>query len=136
MKRYAILIAAVLVSAVSCTAPRLVSNLPTLQEEWIGRTHSDIVRAFGAPSRECSDGADGYILIYESFRTDYDTWMDGSIKSSSEHRDFKEFYVGADGVCYDVRSNDLRQDGRSFSLFYTMSAIALASPLILFAIAR
>ena len=132
MKRYAILIAAVLLSAVSCTAPRLVSNLPILQEEWIGRTHAEIVRTFGAPSRECSDGADGYILIYESFRTDYDTWMDGSINSSREQRLYKEFYIGPDRVCYDVRSNDLRLDGRAFSLMNTLWSVALVSPLIMF----
>ena len=29
--------------------------------------------------------------------------MDGSINSSREIRDFKEFYFGPDHICYDVR---------------------------------
>ena len=136
MKRFVILLTALLLAAVSCTAPRYITATPELQSTWIGKTHADIVRAFGAPSRECSDGADGYILIYESFRTDYDTWLDGSINSSREHRDFMEFYIGADSVCYDVRSNNKRADGRVFSLYNTLWMVAVASPLILFLFSR
>ena len=65
MKRI-ILFLAVILSAVSCTTYRYVSATPDLQSAWIGKTHADVVRAYGAPTRECSDGADGYILIYES----------------------------------------------------------------------
>ena len=113
MKRWFLLLV-VMFSTLSCTTPRLVSATPELQSAWVGKTHADIVRAFGAPTRECSDGADGYILIYESFRTVYDTWLDGSMKDSREERSFKEFYIGSDGVCYDVRSNDTSLAGRRF----------------------
>ena len=64
------------------------------------------------------------------------TWLDGSINSSREHRDFMEFYIGADSVCYDVRSNNKRADGRVFSLYNTLWMVAVASPLILFLFSR
>lgn len=131
MKRI-ILFLAVILSAVSCTTYRYVSATPDLQSAWIGKTHADVVRAYGAPTRECSDGVDGYILIYESFRTHYDTWMDGSINSSREIRDFKEFYFGPDHICYDVRSNDRIPDGRVFNLMNTVWSVSLALPLLLF----
>ena len=135
MKRI-VLFLAVILSAVSCTTYRYVSATPDLQSAWIGKTHADVVRAFGAPTRECSDGADGYILIYESFRTHYDTWMDGSINSSREIRDFKEFYFGPDHICYDVRSNDTSFAGRRFdagkTAWIAVWTGVLAVPLIAF----
>ena len=135
MKRI-ILFLAVILSAVSCTTYRYVSATPDLQSAWIGKTHADVVRAYGAPTRECSDGADGYILIYESFRTHYDTWMDGSINSSREIRDFKEFYFGPDHICYDVRSNDTSFAGRRFdagkTAWIAVWTGVLAVPLIAF----
>ncbi len=135
MKRI-VLFLAVILSAVSCTTYRYVSATPALQSAWIGKTHADVVRAFGAPTRECSDGADGYILIYESFHTKYDTWMDGSINTSREIRDFKEFYFGPDHICYDVRSNDTSFAGRRFdagkTAWIAVWTGVLAVPLIAF----
>ena len=131
MKRI-VLFLAVILSAVSCTTYRYVSATPDLQSAWIGKTHADVVRAYGAPTRECSDGVDGYILIYESLRTHYDTWMDGSINSSREIRDFKEFYFGPDHICYYVRINDRIPDGRVFNLMNTVWSVSLALPLLLF----
>ena len=71
MKRYLIL--AVLLAATSCSTTRYVSSEPSLKAEWVGRSHADIVRNFGAPTREVSDGADGVILVYESFYTTHET---------------------------------------------------------------
>ena len=134
MKRFILLLAAVLLTAVSCTTARFVTAQADLQSRWIGASHADIVRVYGAPTRECSDGAGGFILIYESFKTVYDTWLDGTPNYSREQRDFTEFYMDEKGVCYDVRSNDTVVAGRQFSLLQTLYACSLGLPLVLWLI--
>ena len=137
MKRFFILLAAVLSTAVSCTTMRYVPVQADLQSQWIGATHAEIVRTYGAPNRECSDGAGGYILIYESFRTVYDTWMDGSLNYAREQRDFKEFYMDEKGLCYDVRSNERMAAGRMINRLTTTwlvgSSLLCLLPVVLFA---
>ena len=98
MKRYLIL--AVLLAATSCSTTRYVSSEPSLKAEWVGRSHADIVRNFGAPTREVSDGADGVILVYESFYTTHETDHLGSTitTTSEEHRNYKEFSIGTDEI--------------------------------------
>ena len=122
MKRYIFLLATVLLSAVSCSVPRYVSSEPGLQSEWILRSHADIVRSFGAPSREVSDGAEGLILVYEDFYTTHETdeFMGDYTTTSEEHRNFKEFYLNKDGICYDVRSNETLQSGRRIDWLQTV----------------
>lgn len=134
MKRLIILLAAVLLTAVSCTTTRYVTAQADLQSQWIGASHADIVRVYGAPSRECSDGAGGYILIYESFKTVYDTWLDGTPHYSQEQREFTEFYMDEKGTCYDVRSNDTVVAGQRFSWLQTIFACSVGLPLILWLI--
>ena len=126
MKRYILLLAVALMAVVSCSTPRLVSNQLNLQAEWIGRSHADIVRTFGAPTREVSDGADGQILVYESFYTTHSTdeFMGDFTTTSTEHRDFKEFYIRANGRCYDVRTNETVEDGRQFNPIATLWLVA------------
>ena len=46
-----------------------------MEVEWIGRTHADIVRAFGAPSRDVSDGADPITKLLEV----YASWMSDAL---------------------------------------------------------
>lgn len=132
MKRFLILLLVAL-AAVSCTTPRYVSRQPSMEVEWIGRTHADIVRAFGAPSREVSDGADGLILVYEEMFTTYETDRWGSTMTTTglEHRNFSEFFLTADGICYDVRTNTLMQSGRRFDYFSTFGIILGSLLLIL-----
>jgi hypothetical protein len=84
-----------------------------MEAEWTGRTHADIVRHFGAPTREVSDGADGLILVYEEVTTVHETSTSGSTitTETKENRKFKEFSLGADGKCYGVRTNEKIADG-------------------------
>ena len=123
MKRNLILLLAVLISAASCMSPRYVSREPSMNAEWTGRSHADIVRCFGAPTREVSNGADGLILVYESFYTTHSSSPFGSgfTTTSKEHRNYKEFSLGADGLCYNVRTNERMQDGEVFNLWNTVS---------------
>lgn len=127
MKRYLILLAVGLLSAVSCSVPRYVSVEPDLQDEWIFRSHAEIVRSFGAPSREVSDGADGQILVYEDFYTTHETdeFMGDYTTTSQEFRNFKEFYLNKDGICYDVRTNETIQSGRRIDWVETIFASLL-----------
>ena len=129
MKRYLIFLMAVLLSAVSCSVTKYVSREPSMKAEWTGRTHADIVRNFGAPTREVSDGADGLILVYESFYTTHESEKFGSelTTTSEEHRNFKEFSLGTDGICYDVRTNEMMEDGKEKSLGTTLLVSAGAA---------
>ncbi|MBR5431750.1 MAG: hypothetical protein IK119_05150 [Bacteroidales bacterium] len=133
MKRYIILIVAVILSATSCTTFRYASNMSQMQSEWEGRTHADIVRTFGAPSREVSDGAGGQILVYENFYTTHSTdeFMGDFTTTSREHRDFKEFYIDPEGTCYQVRTNEAFLRGRKFGPLGTAFLAATALILIL-----
>ena len=122
MKRYLILLLAVIFATASCTTPRYVSREPSMKTEWVGRSHADIVRSFGAPSREVSDGANGMILVYEELYTIYDTDHFGSTLTTTkkDRRNFKEFSLGPDGICYDVRTNALVQDGTQLDVRQTL----------------
>ena len=122
MKRYLILLMAVILATVSCTTPRYVSREPSMKTEWVGRSHADIVRSFGAPSREVSDGANGMILVYEELYSIYDTDHFGSTMTTTkrDRRNFKEFSLGPDGICYDVRTNALMQDGTQLDVRQTL----------------
>ena len=115
MKRFLILLLVAL-AAVSCTTPRYVSRQPSMEVEWIGRTHADIVRAFGAPSREVSDGADGVILVYEEMYTTYETdrWGSSMTTTGLEHRNFSEF--SPDGRRHLLRCPDEYHDAEWTSI--------------------
>lgn len=122
MKRYLILLIAAILAAVSCTTARYVPSEPHLNAEWVGRSHADIVRNFGVPSREASDGADGIILVYEEMYTTLETeeFMSTLTTTSKNHRTFKEFALDADGTCVHVRSNEEMVDGKKFSPLATL----------------
>ena len=124
MKRYLILLMAVIFASASCTTPRYVSREPSMKTEWVGRSHADIIRSFGAPSREVSDGANGMILVYEELYSIYDTDHFGSTMTTTkrDRRNFKEFSLGPDGICYDVRTNALMQDGTQLDVKKTLCA--------------
>ena len=112
---------AVVLSVTSCTTARFVSSQPRYQSEWVGKSHADIVRTFGAPTREVSDGDNGLILVYESFYSTYDSdeFMGDYTTTVKEHRNFKEFYLDPDGNCYNVRTNESFINGRKFDLLST-----------------
>lgn len=81
------------------------------------KRHADIVRNFGAPSREVSDGAEGGILVYEDVYTTLETDQSGSTLTTTkkDHRNFKEFSLGPDDICYNVWTNEKMADGKQFS---------------------
>ena len=122
--RMSFLAAAVLVAA-SCASTKsftsssgrvrnkYVSAEAQYNEEWRGRSHAEIVLAFGAPDREVSDGSNGCILVYEKVTQDTRVSEDyvqfGSAKSyttsTSYDKSYTHFYIGEDGLCYNVKTN-------------------------------
>lgn len=120
--KYYIVLFVTLLCVMSCSTPRYISSASALKSEWVGRSHAEIIQRFGAPSREVSNGADGLILVYESFYTTHKTeeFMGDYTTTSRECRDFKEFYLRANGICYDVRTNETVRDGNKFSVAGTI----------------
>ena len=118
MKRYLLLLIAVVLCAASCTTTRYISMQPSLEAEWVGRSHADIIRGFGAPTREVSDGDDGLILVYEETYSTHETEHSESTvtTTSRDYRTFKEFSLDAAGTCYNVRTNEQMEDGEEFNL--------------------
>ena len=134
MKRCFFFLLTAILTAVSCSTPRYVSSQPDMQGQWIDRSHAEIIREFGAPTRELSDGADGKILVYERFETTSHTseFMGSYSTTVENNRIYKEFYLGADDYCYDVRTNEQRRDGRQFSFlksFLLATTVCLAAML-------
>lgn len=115
-------VAAVAVMASSCAT--LGTDYITAEQEynnfWVGRTHADIVKTYGAPDRIESDGNTGQILVYESLSTTYDTDVDpgfgmfGPEYSTrvSESKKYTHFFMNSSGVCYLVRTNRSMPGGR------------------------
>lgn len=127
----------------SCATAKYVSVEDDMNNEWVGRRHSEIVREFGAPDRETSDGKNGTILVYESitrsYRTDEDThfgYFDPDYTTTiSENRSYIHFFIEGNGVCYLVKTNHVKREGKGptgVELFsYSTWGLGLAIPIIL-----
>ena len=104
---------AALVALSSCSVLKTYPVEQKYNEEWKGRSHSDIVKRFGAPDRVESDGSGGQILIYENVSTttttDVDTHFgmfdpDYTTKVQT-NKSYIHFFVGPDNICYHIKSN-------------------------------
>ena len=104
---------AALVALSSCSVLKTYPVEQKYNEEWKGRSHSDIVKRFGAPDRVESDGSGGQILIYEKVSTtattDVDTHFgmfdpDYTTKVQT-NKSYIHFFVGPDNICYYIKSN-------------------------------
>lgn len=83
-----------------------VSGTDYYNSTYRGHTHGQIVKEYGAPDREVSDGEDGYILVYETYHTssyvDNMGFVDHSVRKS-----YIQFFMDRNGVCYNVKTNKL-----------------------------
>lgn len=130
MKRLILLLCLVAVPVLfsSCSVTNYVPAQADYNAYWAGRSYADIIKAYGAPDRETSDGSDGVILVYErSFVTTttepdypfygpyhyYRPWGFGpSIRTTTATtNDYVHFYITADNVCYQVRTNQMKAEG-------------------------
>ena len=87
---YLVITGVICLMAVSCRTTAMVSIQPELEQQWIGRSYSDVVDSLGTPEREVSDVQGGKILVYEAGAT--------------------RLYMNSDSFCYAVRTNKQRKE--------------------------
>ncbi|MCR5549141.1 MAG: hypothetical protein K6F25_10380 [Bacteroidales bacterium] len=104
------------VSLSSCAPAGYISKEAEFNNAWVGKTHQEIVAAYGAPTREVTDGKDGTILVYEEFSTSvygpaypyrhypWGGWYGHDVYTRT-NRDYADFFINGEGTCYLVRSN-------------------------------
>lgn len=125
--KFIVLIALAVSAAWSCSSMIEVPVEPEANEYWQGKTHAEIIRTYGAPDREASDGAGGKIIIYETETTTVTNYNNGPVYDGfygfyyhmagpmnmstrvETEVQYGHFYVGADGICYKVETNLTRQ---------------------------
>lgn len=118
----------ILSSCYSITVPEYrqnditVDDFPTFRKNVVGVSYNLIVTKMGPPQRREPDGAGGNILIYENTTTTsvsntlakaYNVnYFTGTYTPGTEtttqyinKTDYLQFYVDANNVCYDVRTN-------------------------------
>lgn len=136
MKNYIKTLLLMAVAAVALTSCATLNNVRTSAEQeynetWIGKSHAEIVMAYGAPDRIESDGSDGQILVFEKFSKRYDTDVDTHFgmfdpectTRVSEEKSYVHFFLRADGTCYLVRTNQLMPNGKNERNAYRAVAI-------------
>lgn len=87
---YLVITGVICLMAVSCRTTAMVSIQPELEQQWIGRSYSDVVDSLGTPEREVADVQGGKILVYEAGAT--------------------HLYMNSESFCYAVRTNKQRQE--------------------------
>ena len=139
MKRVLILLIAVLAMSSCSTAIKYISLEQSYNEQWVGRSHADIVATYGAPDRVESDGLDGSILVYETITTVSEvreTVSDVYENKTIAEKEFTHFFIGADNRCYTVKTNLVEVDQesvkRSKRIFWTSYGISFGALLLLF----
>lgn len=125
----------------SCRTSYSASLRSDYYNTYVGHTHNEIVRAWGAPSRQTTDGNGGTILIYENTTQNTEstyTYRGGYYTPSAtttSYTSFAQFYLNSSGVCYDVQTNH-QKEWSEFSWGKTIGLItAIAFPLVLVAVA-
>lgn len=98
MKRFALLL--LLAVMVSCSTTRQVTYSQETLDSYIGLTHQQLVQRLGAPTSEFSDGADGYILVFEGNKQLFLYSSEYASHSSTLPR--AQFFMNSEGVCYNV----------------------------------
>lgn len=83
-----------------------VSGTEYYNSTYRGCTHGQIVKEYGAPDREVSDGEDGYILVYETYHTSSHI-DDMGFVNHSVRKSYIQFFMDRNGVCYNVKTNKM-----------------------------
>lgn len=119
------------------TSPSYEPVEESLCDLWYGRPASELLEAYGIPDRQMEDGLGGSIFVYEEVLTEYAAYNGGTglnhINTQTKaltYRNFTEFYLDQDLICYNVQSNRLEENGRKFSPLKTLGITALLSGLI------
>lgn len=99
----------------SCMIYNEIQTEPWEKTICLGHTYEEIIRAKGTPNRIIPNGTDGQILIYETYRSEGDTYYNGYGYASTtmeQKRDYVEVYMNGTGKCYDVKTNVVHKDIR------------------------
>jgi hypothetical protein len=119
----------------SCTAYKYttISKEKEYEDMFVGKSHNHIVTSIGAPNRELSDGAEGSILIYEEITTysksRSNTNNSNGLKTNTvtqQSSEYIQFFINADGVCYDVKTNHtetIKEIDKSESTYLTIVSL-------------
>jgi len=102
-----------LIAVVAVLAPVGCASVNDQMESWTGHHQQELILSWGPPTRTASDGADGWILIYEYDR-DFGqipgkayARPDGSIWYTAPERSgytaSRMFWVHSDGIIYSWR---------------------------------
>jgi len=151
--RLVLLLASACAAFCSCTTTLYVSAQDDIEAVWKGKSYAEIVQINGAPHRETSDGNDGVILVYEALNTYshtyannypgpwYGGWYGSTTYSTEVHNevDYIHFYIGKDKLCYGVKSNLMKENGKKVNTGATVAASvggAVALGLLIWLIAR
>ena len=106
MKKILLIIIAIL-AMTGCSVMRIgnfTSGTEYYNNAYRGSTHNQIVRDFGAPDRDVSDGAGGYILVYEKFSSSSRVDSFGNVDYDVD-KSYIQFFMNDQGICYEVRTN-------------------------------
>jgi len=110
-----------LIAAVSCSETVYAPIENSLNAAWVGKTRADVIRSYGAPDRESSDGENGMILIYErGVEQSYASSRHGVFESDFPdynvttyyEKDYTHFYVNEQNSVYLVKSNLVEPSGK------------------------
>jgi len=117
---------AAMVALSSCATSHLVSQEANMNAAWVGKTHADVIKTFGAPDREATDGNNGMVLIYEQIYTRSHTssygyggpwgpwggpWGPDINTTVYTDKDYVHFYINPTGNVYQVKTNLMASDG-------------------------
>ncbi len=129
MKNYIKSLICILLSVLltACYTTQYIALEPQYNEIWKGKTKAEILRTFGVADRIESDGEGGSILVYEKYSVTTQSSSTGSGKATAynntynnsvyvnsraqnytrttENRNYKEFFINKDDICYHVRTN-------------------------------
>lgn len=107
-RRHALISVVLMLAAAGCA-----SSINDQMASWIGHHQQELILDWGPPTRSASDGADGWILIYEYDRNfgqipghayvgpDGSTWYTAPERSGYTAR--RMFWVHSDGTIYSWR---------------------------------
>ncbi len=139
MRRVLLLLVAVMAFSSCSTAVKYISLEQSYNDQWVGRSHADIVTTYGAPDRVESDGLDGSILVYETITTTSEIKEKYSgvyNETVTTDKEYTHYFIGSDDRCYAVKSNVVEADPdsvkRSKRVFWTSYGVGFGAVILAF----
>lgn len=118
----------------SCTTTQYVARQDSLSKLLVGEDHHAVVSILGTPSRYAADGRGGTILIYDKStyynisqaRDSYHhSSAYGSKSLENTYTNYINVYTDSNGICYDVRSDLMREEKKIAPFKTSMLILAI-----------